>query len=56
MAVKGRLVPNGMEPPEGVIAIETREGAPTVIAVEDEMELDVAVIEAAPWPELVARP
>ncbi len=56
MAVNGWLVPSGMEAPDGVIAIEIRAAAPTVIVVEEEMVFDVAVIVVAPCPELVASP
>ena len=41
---------------DGVTAIEDKVACPIISKVELEMELDVAVIVAAPWPELVASP
>src|SRR5205807_2059350 len=56
VAVNCWLVPLAIEPPAGLIAIETSAGLPTVIEVELEMELEVAETVAVPCPELVARP
>lgn len=50
------VVPSAMEGAAGVTAIETSAAVLTVSVVEPLTEPDVAVIIAAPWATLVARP
>jgi hypothetical protein len=56
VAVNGCVRPTEMAEGEGVTAMLTICGAPTVSVVDLEMLCEVAVMVAVPTPELVARP
>ena len=56
MALRGSVVPLANEELAGVTAIETRVGAPTVRAVEPEMDPEVAMMVAIPAATPLASP
>lgn len=56
MAVNCPELPSGMDELAGVIAIDTKVGAPTVRVVDPLMVPEVAVIAVCPNPTLLAKP